>query len=166
MSHQSWPCHPLGISWIISLPAFPFPGRRKRQIFHQRVEESLGSPVLALLSVWGCCRSRVVPFVPFPCPFFLFLVGCAALAALGSHSKHKHGAKLFPRTQTFLHPNYLLFPVGTQVILLAGFSPFLLLEHSQIAPGVIFNTACNLELLLLPDVNSPLSIHLCQELKL
>lgn len=96
----------------------PAPGRRRRRIFHQRVGKSHGSPLLTLLSVWGSCRSRAVPFPVVwwdVLPFQLW----------GQPGLHPNRwSRAFPEHSPSLIQTAV--PVAAQVILLAGFSLFLL----------------------------------------
>lgn len=129
-------------------PAFPAPGRRKKEILHLWVGKSSDSPLLALLSVWGCCRNTELSFSLSQWA----LVGCAAPPASGTpwvtQLTQKRLEQRFPWNRNLVYPNYLLFhlsprwfwsPAGW--ICPAAF-PFPAAEHSQRAPRVIFNTAC------------------------
>lgn len=102
-------------------PGFPALGWRRWQIFHQRVGKSLGSPLLTLLSVLGCCESRAVPCFS---PIVWWDVCCTSTFRDSLDNTQTHGAKL-----SLEHSSSLIqaaVPVATQVILLAGFSLFLL----------------------------------------
>lgn len=89
-------------------PAFPAPGRRRRKIFHQRVRKK----ILVYLC-WLCSRCGAVvgaELFLFPLPLFGGMCCTSSLRdALDNTANTNTWSKAVPGTQTFLHPNYLLF---------------------------------------------------------
>lgn len=86
-------------------PGFSAPGRRRRQIFHQRVGKSLGSSLLTLLSVRGCCRNTELFLFPLPLCCGGMCCTSSLRDTLDNTTNTNTWSKAFPGTQTFLDPN-------------------------------------------------------------
>lgn len=86
-------------------PGFPAPGRRRRQIFHQRVGKSLGSSLLTPLSVRGCCRNTELFLFPLPLCCGGMCCTSSLRDTLDNTTNTNTWSKAFPGTQTFLDPN-------------------------------------------------------------